>query len=170
MDHMWSPWRSDHVSSWEERKDENDDRGLFERIGEDTENDEQNYVCWRGENVYVVMNLYPYNNGHVMIVPYRRVESYEYLTREEQMEMSSTLSRTLEWLRVVLQPEGFNVGMNIGKAAGAGIPRHLHMHIVPRWSGDTNFMPVTAETKVLPEALRKTYNRLTAHIRQTTVS
>lgn len=159
MEQMWSPWRSEHVGSWEERSREGADE-LFERIARETDRDEKNLVVHRGEHVYVVMNLYPYNNGHVMIVPMRRVESWEDLTAEERHELSDRLSDCIRWIRAALSPEGFNVGMNIGAGSGAGIPKHLHMHVVPRWSGDTNFMPVTAKTKVIPEGIRKTYRRI----------
>jgi ATP adenylyltransferase len=110
------------------------------------------------------MNLYPYNNGHLMIVPYRQVADYEALTPEEQCELAQTIARCLRWLKHALNPDGFNVGMNLGKVAGAGIPDHVHVHIVPRWEGDTNFMPTIAETKVIPEALRDTYRKLRAAI------
>ena len=132
---------------------------LFERIGED-DRDEENLVVWRGESVYVVMNLFPYNNGHLLIVPYRKVEQYEELSSGEQIEIAATIERCIRWLRTALDPDGFNVGMNLGRAAGAGVPEHLHMHVVPRWSGDTNFMPSTADLKVIPEAMQDTYNKL----------
>ena len=114
--------------------------------------------------MFVIMNLHPYNNGHLMIIPYREVSSYEDLSPEEQVELAASIERCIRWLKHALQPEGFNVGMNLGKAAGAGIPRHLHMHVVPRWSGDTNFMPTVAEMKVVPEALVDTYKKLLSTI------
>lgn len=132
---------------------------LFERIGRD-DRDEENYVVWRGELVYVVMNLFPYNNGHLLVVPYRRVEQYDGLTDEEQVAIARTIDRCIGWLRSVLNPDGFNVGMNLGRAAGAGVPEHLHVHVVPRWSGDTNFMSTTADMKVIPEAMADTYEKL----------
>lgn len=161
---MWSPWRSEHVGSWEERSRREGADELFERLGRETDRDEENFVLYRGETAYVVMNLYPYNNGHLMIVPLRRVESWEELTADERNEMSDILSRSMGWIRGALSPEGFNVGMNIGTGSGAGIPKHLHVHVVPRWSGDTNFMPVTAQTKVIPEGIRTTYQRLREQI------
>lgn len=132
---------------------------LFERIGRD-DRDEENYVVWRGELVYVVMNLFPYNNGHLLVVPYRRVEQYDGLTDEEQVAIARAIDRCIGWLRSVLHPDGFNVGMNLGRAAGAGVPEHLHVHVVPRWSGDTNFMSTTADMKVIPEAMADTYEKL----------
>ena len=101
-----------------------------------------------------------------MIVPYREVRHYEDLTEEEQIEMATTVNRCIRWLKHAMHPEGFNVGMNLGSAAGAGIPQHLHMHVVPRWRGDTNFMPAIGEVKVIPEALKDTYNKLLAAIEE----
>jgi ATP adenylyltransferase len=110
------------------------------------------------------MNRYPYNNGHLMVVPFREGAAYEALTTDEQIALARALAHAIRWLKQALNPEGFNVGMNLGAAAGAGIPRHLHMHIVPRWSGDTNFMPTIGEVKVIPEALHVTYAKLRAAI------
>ncbi len=106
------------------------------------------------------MNLYPYNNGHLMVVPYREVAAYEQLSTSAMMEMALVVKLCIQALKYAFAPDAFNVGMNLGKAAGAGIPRHLHMHIVPRWHGDTNFMPTLAETKVIPEALRDSYKKI----------
>lgn len=157
---MWSPWRSRHVKTFQ---GDWGDESIFTRLSRD-DNDEENLILWRGEYVFVIMNLYPYNNGHLMIVPYREVADYDALTPREQAEIAHTLSRCLGWLRTALSPEGFNVGMNLGVAAGAGIPRHLHMHVVPRWSGDTNFMPAVGAVKVIPEALTDTYQKLRSAI------
>jgi ATP adenylyltransferase len=168
MERMWSPWRSGHI----ERVDRveappgsvTDTGSLFARLAAEGE-DEKNYIVWRGVHVFVIMNLYPYNNGHLLIVPYRTVASYEELSLDEQIELAVTLGQCIHWLNEALGPEGFNVGMNLGKAAGAGIPDHLHMHVVPRWRGDTNFMPTIGEVKVLPEALDVTYRKLVAAAR-----
>lgn len=157
MDHMWSPWRARHLED-KSAPDESDET-LFARLVKEN-NDAENLILWRGEHVFVIMNQYPYNNGHLMVVPYRQVAAYEKLSTEEQVELTTTIERCIRWLRAALSPDGFNVGMNLGTAAGAGIPDHLHLHIVPRWSGDTNFMPTTAQTKVIPEALDETYKKL----------
>jgi ATP adenylyltransferase len=124
--------------------------------------DAENYVVWRGAHCAIVLNLYPYNNGHLMIIPYTHVPSLEDLPVETQTEMMTTVSKSLRLLRRAMQPQGFNVGANIGRAAGAGIRSHVHVHIVPRWEGDTNFMPVLAETRVIPEWLDDTYANLKA--------
>ena len=157
---MWSPWRSVHIGDRQEAgADSRSDESVFSRLVRQ-DNDRENLILWRGQTVFVIMNLYPYNNGHVMIVPYREVANYEDLTAEEQVEIAHTIQRCILWIKKGLSPEGFNVGINLGKAAGAGIPRHLHVHVVPRWHGDTNFMPTIGEIKVVPEALAETYDKL----------
>lgn len=135
---------------------------VFERIASDEPRDADNLVLWRGTHCFVVMNLYPYNNGHVLVVPYRRLASYTDLTAEERAELTGTIDLVMRWTNAALAPDGYNVGINQGEAAGAGIPDHLHVHVVPRWSSDTNFMPTVAQTKVIPEALRETYDKLLA--------
>lgn len=157
---MWSPWRSRHIERAAQDAHREEYDTLFERLAAEPERDETNLVLWRGETVFVAMNLYPYNNGHLMIAPYRKVADYEMLTPEERTEMAHTVARCIGWLREALNPDGFNVGMNLGQAGGAGIPGHLHQHVVPRWNGDTNFMPTLAEVKVVPEALEETYRKL----------
>jgi ATP adenylyltransferase len=162
---MWSPWRSAHIEriTQDTEADEQEGPSLFARLAAE-DNDEENLILWRGEHVFVIMNRYPYNNGHLMVVPFREVAAYEALTTDEQIALARALAHAIRWLKQALNPEGFNVGMNLGAAAGAGIPRHLHMHIVPRWSGDTNFMPTIGEVKVIPEALHVTYAKLRAAI------
>lgn len=160
MDRMWSPWRSAYVSESKER-DLADDASLFTQLLNE-ETDEENLILWRGKHVFVIMNRHPYNNGHLLIVPYREVKQYDALTTAEQQAVAATIDRCMGWIRKAISPDGFNVGMNLGQAAGAGIPEHLHVHVVPRWDGDTNFMPTTAHTKVLPEDLQTTYGKLRA--------
>jgi len=118
--------------------------------------DDEGLVVARGETVYAVLNLYPYNAGHVMVVPYRHVADFTDLKDDESRELSSFTSRSMTVLREVSNAQGFNIGMNQGSVAGAGIAEHLHQHIVPRWGGDTNFMPVVGQTKVLPQLLSDT--------------
>lgn len=158
MDRMWSPWRSEYVSDAAGREPPDGVSLFTQLLNEDT--DRENLILWRGEYVFVIMNRYPYNNGHLLILPNREVARYDELTPEEQHALATTVDRCLHWLRETLSPEGFNVGMNLGAASGAGIPEHLHMHVVPRWEGDTNFMTTTAETRVLPEDLQTTYDKL----------
>lgn len=160
MDRMWSPWRSAYVSEANTRELD-EEMSLFTELQAE-KRDEETLILWRGEHVFVIMNRHPYNNGHVLIVPFREVTQYDDLTSSEQEAIASAIDRCMGWIREALSPDGFNVGMNLGRAAGAGIPEHLHVHIVPRWDGDTNFMPTTADTKVLPEDLKTTYEKLRA--------
>jgi ATP adenylyltransferase len=122
--------------------------------------DEATYILARQELSFAVLNKFPYNSGHLMVSPFRHVGNLEDLKDDESLDMAKLLGRTVEALKEAMQPDGFNLGMNLGQVAGAGIPDHLHWHIVPRWSGDTNFMPILGETKVLPELLRETYEKL----------
>ena len=131
---------------------------LCEKPGQDS--DAVNYILYRGEKNFVIMNTYPYNPGHLMIAPYRHIASLEELTDEELHEHIDTVSRSIKVLRQVFNPGGFNLGINIGKIAGAGIEDHVHTHIVPRWQGDTNCMSVISDVRVLPEALAETYQKL----------
>lgn len=142
-----------------------DTQQVFENIG-GSDADTDNLVLWRGTHVFVVMNLYPYTNGHLMVVPFRTVAMFDDLTPAEVLEISITSQQCIRWLRKTMNPDGFNVGLNLGKAAGAGIPDHLHMHIVPRWSGDTNFTTTVGNYRVVPEDLKVTYSRLMAVIQE----
>lgn len=159
MDRLWSPWRSQHLDDFERAHEPSGEGTLFERIAA-AEDDVRHFVVHRGSHVFVVMNLYPYNNGHLLLVPYAEVPTYAELDDATHVEIARTIRRAMGWLRAALGPDGFNVGINEGAAAGAGIPEHLHVHIVPRWEADTNFMPTLAGTKVIPEAMRATYDKL----------
>ena len=158
MDHLHAPWRIDYILAPKQPKS---DTSLFTRIAESSE-DEAHLVVYRGKSTYVLLNRYPYSGGHLMVVPYRQVASLDALAQEERSELMETTNRTINILKEVMAPQGFNVGMNLGSVAGAGIEEHLHMHIVPRWGGDTNFMPVIGSTAVLPQALES----LAAQIRE----
>lgn len=163
MQRMWSPWRSEYMKEAAHHSSADTDHSLFARL-EQEGNDKQNLILWRGDHVFVIMNKYPYNNGHLLIVPYREVQAYDALCAEEQIAIARTVDRCIRWLRHALHPDGFNVGMNLEPGSGAGIPEHLHVHVVPRWDSDTNFMTTTRETRVLPEDLETTYERLQAAI------
>jgi ATP adenylyltransferase len=155
MKRLWSPWRLEYILS------EKGEGCIFcDKIADD--DDQTNYILHRGEKCYVMLNLYPYNNGHLMIIPYRHVPSLEQLGEDILTEMMLMVNRGLEALRRAMEPDGFNVGVNIGKAAGAGIEEHVHIHIVPRWRADTNFMPIFSNTRVIPELLDDTYRKLKA--------
>ena len=129
-----------------------------------TLSDEDGLVVARGELVYVVLNLYPYNPGHSMVVPYRRISELEDLTTEESAELMAFTQRVIRVIKAVSHPHGFNVGLNLGRAAGAGLPGHLHWHVVPRWNGDTNFMPVLGDTKVIVQSLDALYDLIKQHV------
>ena len=133
-----------------------------QKLAQGPEHDRENYLLFRGQNSFAVLNLYPYNNGHLMVLPNRHVGSLEELPPEVQTEMMHQVSHFIKLMRQAVNPDGFNVGVNIGKAAGAGIDDHVHIHLVPRWHGDTNFMPVIAEMRVIPEWLDDTYAKLEA--------
>jgi ATP adenylyltransferase len=125
-----------------------------------TDDDQSEYILFRGQTNYIVMNRYPYNAGHLLVIPYREVPTLEELSIEERHELMDLIVEAQQILKRALKPDGFNTGFNFGKAAGAGIPSHLHCHVVPRWNGDTNFMPVIADTRVLPDAMDAMWTRL----------
>ena len=158
MEALHAPWRIDYILG---PKSPAGDQSLFTRIGQSSE-DEANYVIARGRTCYALLNAYPYNGGHLMVVPYRQTADWNDLNDLELLELMQLVRRCQNALRTVMKPHGFNVGVNLGKVAGAGIVEHLHIHVVPRWEGDVNFMPLLANTTVVPEALRDTAARLRA--------
>ncbi|MEJ7652190.1 MAG: HIT domain-containing protein [Chloroflexia bacterium] len=155
MQRLWSPWRSEYVGA-----DEPDERGCFFCNFAREQDDERNLVLLRGEFAFVVLNRYPYNSGHVMIAPYEHTSDFAGLSTDTTAETTSLLSRCLIALDRAYKPDGYNTGMNLGSAAGAGVADHLHQHVVPRWAGDVNFMPSLGDVKVMPELLRDTYQKL----------
>ncbi len=153
MKQIWAPWRIEYIQM---EKPE----GCILCDKPKQKDDVANYILYRGDKNFVIMNSYPYNPGHLMIVPYRHTANLEELTDEERHEHFDIVSQSVKLLRGVFNPAGFNIGMNLGKIAGAGIDDHVHTHIVPRWQGDTNFMPVVSDVSVLPEALAENYDKL----------
>lgn len=141
-------------------KKKTDNCVLCKALADEPERDRENYLLYRGKNIFTLMNLYPYNPGHLMILPHQHVSTLAEVSAEAQIEMIQLAAYFTDLLSRVMRPDGFNVGLNIGSAAGAGIDSHIHMHIVPRWSGDSNFMPIIGNTRVLPETLESTYNRI----------
>ena len=133
---------------------------MFCRIAADPEGDEKNFVLYRGEHGFIVLNLYPYVTGHLMVVPYLHTSEFDSVPKEITDELMDLAKHSQTALREVYRPAGFNLGMNLGAAAGAGITDHMHIHLLPRWSGDTNFMTTVGETRVLPENLETTYSKL----------
>lgn len=154
MERLWSPWRSDYVTGVDQGE------GCIFCDALAAGDDVSAGVLFRGGAAFVVLNAYPYNTGHLMVAPNRHVGEPRDLDGGESRELTDITFRSIEVLREGMAPDGFNVGMNLGRVAGAGIPGHLHVHVVPRWSGDTNFMPVVGETKVLPEMLADTDAKL----------
>jgi ATP adenylyltransferase len=161
MESLHAPWRISYILA--PKSESGND--LFARIAQSSD-DESNYVVARDRTCFALLNTFPYVGGHLMVVPYKQTPDFDGLTDEELSDLMKLLRRCQAALRRVMKPDGFNIGVNLGKAAGAGIAEHLHIHIVPRWSGDTNFMPVLAKTTVLPEALADLAAKLRAALAQ----
>lgn len=159
MDCLHAPWRIEYILSPKPEAR----TGLFARIAQSTE-DEANLVIARDRSCFALLNRYPYNGGHLMVVPYKEIADLNDLTEEEMADLWKLVRRCINALKAVMKPDGFNVGINLGKVAGAGILEHLHIHIVPRWNGDTNFMPVIAGTSVVPDALQAVAAKLRAEL------
>ncbi len=157
MKTLWAPWRIEYIVGEKEK-------GCIFCDKPKEDNDEENLILYRGESAYIIMNRYPYSNGHLMTVPYRHINNMSELNESERLELMNLTTKCTEILDV-MKPEGFNVGLNLGTAGGAGIDDHLHFHVVPRWSGDTNFMPLIADVKVMPEYLEDTYKTLIKEIK-----
>ncbi len=153
MERIWAPWRVEYIKG--ERP-----KGCIFCEKPKQNKDAENYILYRGKLNFVIMNLYPYNPGHLMIVPYRHLNKIEDLSPEERNEHYELVSRTTGILRETSRTDNFNIGMNLGRVAGAGIDDHIHSHIVPRWNGDSNFMPVIADTRVISESMKDIYDRL----------
>ena len=163
---LWSPWRMEYIRRGDD-SDQGDGGCVFCDLPAAAEDqDEANHLLARGEVSFVLLNAFPYNPGHLMAAPYRHVGDYQELTAEELAEMMAFVGTAIGAMRASSGPHGFNLGMNLGQVAGAGIADHLHLHLVPRWGGDTNFMPVVGRTKVLPELLSETYQRLHPRLAQ----
>jgi ATP adenylyltransferase len=154
MDHLWSPWRYQYVSK------SGPPAGCIFCVKGSEDRDRENYVIYRGERNFVILNLYPYSTGHLMVAPYEHVSSLTAAPEDTVEEMMRIARLTEIHLREVYQPQGFNLGMNLGESAGAGVPGHIHLHVLPRWTGDTNFMTTVGETRVVPEILDVTYGKL----------
>jgi len=154
MDHLWSPWRYQYVQS---KKTEG--ACIFCRAAQ-SDKDDENFVVHRARKNYVILNLYPYSTGHLMVVPYEHVDLLQDAAPETLQEMILLVQQAQRHLKAIYRAPGFNLGMNLGESAGAGIAEHIHMHVLPRWPGDTNFMTTVAETRVLPEDLKVTWEKL----------
>jgi len=154
MKQLWAPWRLAFVEK------ANHESGCIFCEKPAVKQDRVTYILYRGRHAYVMMNIYPYNNGHLLIAPYRHIAAIEAVPPAVLLDMMRLLQRALKALHHAYAPEGFNIGINQGRVAGAGIEHHIHMHIVPRWGADTNFMPLLGETRVLPQHLKASFTRL----------
>lgn len=157
MKMLWAPWRLKYITG------DKEEGCIFCKKPKEG-NDKDNLILYTGETSFIIMNRYPYSNGHLMTVPYKHTNNFSDLTPDERLELMNLTAKCLDILQVI-KPEGFNIGMNLGRTGGAGIDDHLHFHIVPRWSGDTNFMPVIGDIRVMPEYLEDTYETLSKHLK-----
>lgn len=155
MDYLWSPWRYRYVTT----SKPSDDCIFCLKAAQNQ--DAENYIVYRGRFNFVLLNLYPYISGHLMVAPYEHVATLEAASEESLTEMMRLVRDAERHLRAIYRPEGLNVGMNLGQCAGAGVASHIHMHVMPRWTGDTSFMTTVGETRVMPEELSVTYEKLT---------
>ncbi|NQU05752.1 MAG: HIT domain-containing protein [Calditrichaeota bacterium] len=154
-DRIWAPWRMEYIHN-----DVDKPNGCFLCEAVDSVNDREKLLLHRDEHVFTIMNLYPYNNGHLLVAPYRHVGEIEDLTTDEMSALGEVTRKAIRWMDKAYKPHGYNIGLNIGRVAGAGLPGHLHWHIVPRWDGDCNFMPVLGHVKVISEGLLAGYDRI----------
>jgi ATP adenylyltransferase len=158
MNKLWSPWRSKYIDSIKDKSNSNE--CVLCRTAKLEVSDSENLLIEKGKHTYTVLNLYPYNSGHLMIVPIRHTNKFSSFSAEENAEIMQKLQLAEKILKIILSPEGFNIGANLGKVSGAGLDEHIHFHIVPRWNGDTNFMPVLGEVKVISQDLLETKKKL----------
>ena len=158
MEKLWSPWRSKYIESLSKKK--NDDECIFCEAAKNDVKDPENLLVHKGQLTFTLLNLYPYNNGHLMVIPFRHISDLDDLSDQEGSEIFKELQLARRALLDISHPQGFNIGANIGRISGAGIDEHIHFHIVPRWSGDTNFMPVLGEVKVISQELQETKLKL----------
>lgn len=159
MEHIFSPWRYKYIAS----ADDSSERGCVFCRAVETGSDREYFIVYRAELNFVILNLYPYTSGHLMVVPYEHTASLAQVSSDTTTEMVELAKRAQRALEAEYRPDGFNIGMNLGKSAGAGVAEHLHLHVVPRWTGDANFVSVVGETRVLPEELATTYDKLKKH-------
>lgn len=160
MDVLWSPWRYDYIKSGEQKPASNLSGCVFCDILKGSASDEEKFILHRAEHNFVILNIYPYISGHLMIVPYAHIADLDAAEKRVTDEIMDLAKRCQTALRNAYQPHGFNLGMNFGKAAGAGVAEHFHLHFLPRWVGDANFMTAVGETRTIPESLKTTYEKL----------
>jgi len=153
LDKLWAPWRIKYIVGHKDKK------CVFCKAYKDT-NDKKNFVIHRSRHCFAIINIFPYNNGHIMIVTNRHIKYLKDISDNELFDLTITARKLVGIIKTALSPEGFNIGMNVGSVSGAGIDSHLHMHIVPRWQGDTNFMPVLSDTKIISQSTKELYTIL----------
>jgi diadenosine tetraphosphate (Ap4A) HIT family hydrolase len=158
MDRLWAGWRSDYIDDVTSADAER--RSVFRAILESGLPDEETHIVWRGASTFAILNRFPYISGHVLVMPYREVGEVEELTPAEHAELWSAVTDAVRAIKSAYRCDGLNIGINLGAAAGAGVPDHLHVHVMPRWNADSNFMTSVAEARVLPEALPVTWRKL----------
>lgn len=161
MQQLWAPWRLQYVINTGE------DEGCIFCTKPKQDNDRDNLILYRSNHAFIIMNLYPYNNGHLMIVPYQHAQDLDGIADDVLTELITLTRKAQNIMKQVFAAQGFNIGINVGKAAGAGIDEHIHIHIVPRWTGDTNFMPVLGDIKVIPQHIWAAYDLLLPFFRET---
>lgn len=165
MDRLWAPWRAQYIKDSSARLASVDESCFLCRgLAEDPSSDRANLLAWRGSHSAIFLNRYPYNNGHLLVAPLVHRGQFGELEGPDLTEPVFTVQRAVAALDRIYRPQGFNIGLNLGKSAGAGLPDHLHWHIVPRWDGDTNFMPILGQTKVIVESLDELYDRIVAEL------
>ena len=157
-ENLWAPWRMKYVEK------PGGSGNIFVDLPA-ANDDRANYILFRGQTAFIILNSFPYTSGHLMVATYRQTNDMPTMTDEELLEINQLVAKSVKWLQTALNPHGFNIGVNVGSAAGAGIPIHLHWHVVPRWTGDTNFMTTVGEVRVMPQTLEDTYNKLLEIIR-----
>ena len=157
---VWAPWRMEYVGS------DQTNEGCIFCPGNDRTQDEERLILYRGEWSIVLMNRFPYSNGHLLIAPLRHSSSFDSLSPDEKLDLFNMVERSMSVLREVMDPAGFNIGMNVGKVAGAGVEDHMHFHVVPRWSGDTNYITVLGEVRIIPEHIQATHEKLLPFFKQ----
>lgn len=163
MQRLFSPWRSEYIESFQNPKDEG---CIFCKCQNEDVDDENSLVVYKGKEVFILMNRYPYNNGHLLIIPYRHIARISDMSESERLEIFFLIDKSIEALEKTMAAQGHNVGTNLGRVAGAGIDDHIHFHVVPRWNGDTNFMPVLGDVKLISEDMKKTKLRLSKYFKE----
>lgn len=152
-ENLWAPWRLKYVE-----KPSASGNIFVELPSQD--DDSKNLILYRGTTAFIMLNAFPYTNGHLLIAPFRQTNDLPTMTDAELLEINQLLAKSVKWITEIYKPDGFNIGVNLGKAAGAGIPEHIHWHVMPRWNGDTNFLTTVGNTRVMPESLESSYQRL----------